>query len=90
MKYMHLELKVCEGCGMLWLRLKELRHNYCPGCTRRLASLPAPAGKRGGGRPRTRTATPRHVGCAAAANGRASSDHKTPATTPGSSQAGAR
>lgn len=93
MKYVHMELKVCESCGMLWLRLKELHKTYCPGCVLRLASFPAATGRHAGGRPRTRrphtrTATPRHVGCAAAAGGRTSSG--TTATAPRASQAGAR
>ena len=79
MKYVHLELKICESCGILWLRRKQndrTTHcdgNYCAGCTERLAAFPAP-GKRGGGRPRsvaprTRTRTRRNRGCAAAKAG---------------------
>ena len=78
MEYLFLELKVCEGCGTLWLRSTDLRQTYCPGCTQRLASFPAPSGKRAGGRPRTghaRTRISRNRGCAAASQ---------------SSQAGAR
>jgi hypothetical protein len=71
MNYVHLELKVCEGCGMLWLRLNKIDGNYCTGCVVRLASFPTSAGKRGGGRPRSErrrpsTATRRNQGCAAA------------------------
>jgi hypothetical protein len=65
MMYMHLELKVCEGCGMLWLRRKQMDGNYCAGCVARLASFPTP-GKHAGGRPRTSTAVRRNRGCAAA------------------------
>lgn len=67
MKYVHLELKVCEGCGMLWLRRKQLDGNYCAGCNRRLANYPARPNKRGGGRPRT--STRRNRGCAASTQG---------------------
>ena len=76
MKYLHLELKVCEGCGMLWLRRKQLEDQsrqtagiHCAGCETRLAQFPSSAGKRGGGRPRTegpRTRVRRNRGCAAA------------------------
>lgn len=78
MKYLHLELKVCEGCGMLWLRSKQSEAQdkpmagiYCAGCESRLAQFPASASKRGGGRPRTRTAGTRNPirrnrGCASA------------------------
>src|SRR6185437_5705082 len=36
MKYLLLELKICEGCGMLWLRRKEPAAPYCSGCIHRL------------------------------------------------------
>jgi hypothetical protein len=59
MKYLRLELKVCEGCGTLWLR-KELEPSvYCTACTTRLATFPPPRGKHRGGRPRTATHRPR-------------------------------
>jgi hypothetical protein len=64
MNYVHLELKVCEGCGMLWLRLNKMDGNYCAGCVVRLAGFPTSAGKRGGGRPLTRTTTRRNRRCA--------------------------
>ena len=74
MKYVHLDLKVCEGCGTLWLRTTGSDCNYCSGCTSRFAGFPSPAAKRGGGRPRTRTisrAASRTIafrrGCASAA-----------------------
>jgi hypothetical protein len=76
MNYLHLELKVCEGCGMLWIRRIELDSNYCAGCTSRLVNFPVPVGRHGGGRPRTegpraprrrtRTSTRRNRGCSAA------------------------
>ena len=55
MKYLRLELKVCEGCGALWLRREIEPSVYCTTCTTRLASFPPTRSKRGGGRPRTRT-----------------------------------
>jgi hypothetical protein len=39
MKDFRVELKVCEGCGALWLRAAD-RGAYCRGCTLRLADLP--------------------------------------------------
>jgi hypothetical protein len=59
MNYLHMELKICEACGMLWLRRKQLDGNYCVRCTFRLSSFPARPEKRGGGRPRTRISRPR-------------------------------
>jgi hypothetical protein len=35
------ELKVCEGCGSLWLRA-ESEGVYCRGCALRLSEFPAP------------------------------------------------
>jgi len=48
MKEFRVELKVCEGCGGLWLRAREAGHErgaYCSSCVRWLAEFPAP--KRG-------------------------------------------
>jgi Zn-finger nucleic acid-binding protein len=46
MKDLYVELKVCEGCGGLWLRARELKQNgrgaYCSSCMRWLAEFPAP------------------------------------------------
>lgn len=40
------QLKVCEGCGALYLRETAERNGaFCPGCKRRLSAFPA-AGKR--------------------------------------------
>jgi hypothetical protein len=40
------ELKVCEGCGGLWLRARELKTEkhgaYCSSCVRWLAEFPEP------------------------------------------------
>ena len=43
---LRLELKVCESCGVLWLRKCAGDGVYCVGCKRRLADFPAP--RRGG------------------------------------------
>jgi hypothetical protein len=44
MKDFYVELKICEGCGGLWLRARELeaskRGAYCSGCVRWLAEFP--------------------------------------------------
>jgi len=47
MKEFRVELKVCEGCGGLWLRVREHQGwgAYCTSCTKWLAEFPAP--KRG-------------------------------------------
>lgn len=61
MKYLRVEVKICEGCGALWLRRGTADGIYCIECVARLASFPAPTGKRAGGRPATRQA--RLKGC---------------------------
>jgi hypothetical protein len=41
MKDFRVELKICEGCGALWLR--SAGHGiYCHGCALRLSDFPAP------------------------------------------------
>ncbi|HEY4381220.1 MAG TPA: hypothetical protein VGN01_12795 [Acidobacteriaceae bacterium] len=55
MKHLCLELKVCEGCGVLWLRRELEKEIYCNPCAIRLADFPPVRMKRGGGRPRTST-----------------------------------
>jgi predicted amidophosphoribosyltransferase len=62
MKYLHVQLKVCEGCGALWLRIEETNAVYCRNCTARLAAFPDVRAKHPGGRPRLARA----VGCSAA------------------------
>ena len=47
-----LDLKVCEGCGALWLRRGVMDGVYCWGCAKRLAAFPAPRARHAGGRPR--------------------------------------
>jgi hypothetical protein len=41
-----MNLKICEGCGALWLRTELKGGIYCKRCTPMLAELP-PSGKRG-------------------------------------------
>ena len=68
MKYLPVEVKICEGCGALWLRSGAGDGVYCMHCSARLASFPAACGKRPGGRPVT--AKPRQArlkGCARSA-----------------------
>jgi len=52
MNYLRLDLKVCEGCGALWLRAGTKDGVYCRACSHNLISFPAPKGKHEGGRPR--------------------------------------
>jgi hypothetical protein len=51
MNYLRLELKVCEGCGALWIRPVN-DGVYCRPCLHQLVSFPAPKAKHVGGRPR--------------------------------------
>jgi len=50
MNYLRLELKVCEGCGVLWLRTGVGDGVYCQKCAFQLSAFPAARGKHGGGR----------------------------------------
>ena len=61
MHYLPKELKVCEGCGALWVRTNAVDGVYCRGCAAKLKEFPAPRGKRAGGRKKQ----VRSVGCAA-------------------------
>jgi hypothetical protein len=45
MKEFRVDLKVCEGCGGLWLRARDVgqdRGAYCSSCVRWLAEFPEP------------------------------------------------
>jgi hypothetical protein len=55
MNYLRIDLKVCEGCGALWLRRAMVEGVYCRECVGRLAEFPAPRGKHAGGRVRRRS-----------------------------------
>jgi hypothetical protein len=63
LSYLRMDLKVCEGCGVLWLRTRTVDGVYCNGCVGRLAEFPAPRGVHAGGR---RSKRARAMGCAAA------------------------
>ena len=54
MSYLRVELKVCEGCGALWLRTVVLGGVYCRGCRAVLAEFPVARGRRAPLGPRTR------------------------------------
>ena len=41
MNELHLHLKVCEGCGRLWLRNIGTSGVYCQRCNTNLAQFPA-------------------------------------------------
>ena len=64
MNYLRIDLKVCEGCGVLWLRKAMVEGKYCLECTGRLAEFPAPRAKHAGGRKRRLV---RATGCTAGA-----------------------
>jgi hypothetical protein len=51
-----IDLKVCEGCGCLWLRVQSETSVYCAQCAVKLREFPAPATRRRRGRPAGRTA----------------------------------
>jgi hypothetical protein len=53
MKYLRVELKVCEGCGALWFRLKNTNAVYCSPCSLQLSTFPEPRAMHPGGRPST-------------------------------------
>ena len=59
MTYVRIFLKICEGCGALWLRAHGSEDVYCVACSRKMRTLPAPRPMRRGGRPRLRRA--KHV-----------------------------
>jgi hypothetical protein len=40
MPVLRLELKVCEGCGGLWVRAQGRTNPYCVGCSQRLSDFP--------------------------------------------------
>lgn len=59
MNRLKIDVKVCEGCGTLWLRAGGLGGVYCRGCAGQMAEFPAPRGRHAGGRKRRATG----VGC---------------------------
>lgn len=46
MNELRMELKVCEGCGVLWLRGGQAGQIYCKGCAAKLSEFPAALGRR--------------------------------------------
>jgi hypothetical protein len=50
-RHLCLELKVCEGCGALWLRAQN-HGAYCRRCALRLSDFPPPRGRSRAGRKR--------------------------------------
>jgi predicted amidophosphoribosyltransferase len=51
MTYSSVTLKVCEGCGTLWLRSQASLTVYCAHCAERLKHFPDPKTRRRPGRP---------------------------------------
>ncbi len=47
---LHVQLKVCEGCGCLWYRTQNQRGVYCLGCDARLKQFPPMQSRRRPGR----------------------------------------
>jgi hypothetical protein len=54
MNDLRMDLKVCEGCGALWLRTIEWGGIYCRGCRTKLAEFPVARGRRAPLGPRRR------------------------------------
>jgi hypothetical protein len=54
MNALHVDLKVCEGCGALWLRAGALDGVYCRACRAMLGQFPAARGRRAPLGPRRR------------------------------------
>lgn len=50
MNCLRVELKICEGCGVLWLRTGVGDGVYCHKCVFQLSEFPAARGKHAGGR----------------------------------------
>jgi len=61
MNDLRMQLKVCEGCGALWLRTNVLDGVYCRSCRSRLAQFPAARGRRTPMGPRRRRPLARPV-----------------------------
>jgi len=63
MNYLRMDLKVCEGCGALWLRVSATKGVYCRGCSAMFAEFPAARERRSAGK---RKSLKRTTGCGAA------------------------
>jgi uncharacterized Zn finger protein (UPF0148 family) len=48
---LRVQLKVCEGCGCLWLRAQSQGSVYCNGCETKLREFPVPESRKRRGRP---------------------------------------
>lgn len=57
-----LELKYCERCGSLWLRLQGDSEVYCTSCRTRMAELPRPS-REPGSKPRLPHPDPDDIQC---------------------------
>ena len=66
MNYLRMDLKVCEGCGALWLRAGIEEGVYCRSCAALLAEFPKP-GSRGARMSRRRVTRTRVAHCAGGA-----------------------
>lgn len=67
MKGVAVELKVCEGCGGLWIRASG-SGVYCRGCALWLSEFPAPKGRsRCGRKPKVERQAVRKLACAGGA-----------------------
>ena len=54
MNYLRVDLKVCEGCGALWLRAGIANGVYCKNCVGAIADFPIPKGRRAASKTRAR------------------------------------
>ena len=54
MTYQQVTLKVCEGCGTLWIRKQTGFGVYCSPCADLLKDFPDPLTRRRAGRPKKR------------------------------------
>ena len=52
MTYQRVMLKVCEGCGTLWIRKQAASGVYCAPCTAVFEHFPDPKTRRRPGRPK--------------------------------------
>lgn len=70
MNYLRVDLKVCEGCGGLWLRTENTAGVYCRHCKTLLADFPEPRKKRKTGPRRKSTHDKAHVAAGTAGGAR--------------------
>lgn len=52
MHFEAMELKICEGCGSLWVRCAALMNVYCGPCAGKFAQFPRANAERRSGRKR--------------------------------------